>query len=96
MLNAPYPRSSYAQVAAEPFHVSKACVEPASLKKVTGAGDREAVTSVYLENEHEEYLLCSLGSGCFNVDLDLNFNKGEKICFRAEVRFSMIQFSFKN
>ena len=72
-------------MAVEAFHISKACIEPASMKKVTGSGDRDAVTSVYLENEHEEFLLCSLASGCLNVDLDLNFNKGEKICIRAEV-----------
>lgn len=71
-----HPDKRYAQVADEPFHISKACIEPASVKK--------SVTSVYLENDTEEFLLCNLDSGCLNVDLDLNFNKGEKICVRAE------------
>jgi Nucleoplasmin-like domain len=71
----------YAQTAAEPFHISKACIEPSSLKKAEGHG----LTSVYLESESEEFLLCTLSAKNLNENLDLNFNKGEKICVRAEV-----------
>ncbi len=71
----------YAQTAAEPFHISKACIEPSSLKKAEGQG----LTSVYLESESEEFLLCTLSAKNLNENLDLNFNKGEKICVRAEV-----------
>jgi hypothetical protein len=72
----------YAQTAAEPFHVSKACVEPSSLKK----GEGKQLTSIFLESENEEFLLCTLGSTNLNENLDLNFNRGEKICMRTEVR----------
>ena len=72
----------YAQTALEPFHISKACVEPSSLKKGEEDGN---LTAVYLESENEEFLLCTLGSSNYNESLDLNFNKGEKICVRAEV-----------
>lgn len=78
----------YAQTALEPFHISKACIEPSSLKK----GDGKALTSVYLESENEEFLLCTLGSNNLNENLDLNFNKGEKICVRAEVTTVNISF----
>jgi hypothetical protein len=71
----------YAQTVSEPFHISKACVEPSSLMKAEG----KDLTSVYLENEIEEFLLCTLGSNSLNEDLDLNFNRGEKICVRTEV-----------
>ncbi len=73
----------YAQVASEAFHVSKAALEP-SVKK---GGDGKGLTSVYLETGGEDYLLCSLNSHHFNESLDLNFNKGEEICLRAEVTY---------
>jgi hypothetical protein len=72
----------YAQTDAEPLHVSKACVEPSSLKK----GEGKQLTSIFLESENEEFLLCTLGSTNLNENLDLNFNRGEKICMRTEVR----------
>lgn len=75
-----HPEKRYAQTAAEPFHISKACIEPSSLKKAEGHG----LTSVYLESESEEFLLCTLSAKNLNENLDLNFNKGEKICVRAE------------
>ena len=59
--------------------MSKACVEPQS---VAGGG---GLTSVYLEKEGgaEEFLLCNLSSKETNVNLDLNFGYGEKVCFRT-------------
>lgn len=75
----------YAQVVAEPFHVSKACLEPSSVKK-GGDGGGKPVTSVYLESDNDEFLICSLTSSNLNENLDLNFNRGEKIIIRTEVR----------
>ena len=73
------PDKRYEQEAPESFHVSKACVEPQS---VAGGG---GLTSVYLEKEGgaEEFLLCNLSSKETNVNLDLNFGYGEKVCFRT-------------
>ena len=74
---------------AEPFHVSKACLEPSSVKK-GGDGGGKPVTSVYLESDNEEFLICSLTSSNLNENLDLNFNRGEKICIRTEVRTTRV------
>ena len=59
--------------------MSKACVEPQS---VAGGG---GLTSVYLKKEGgaEEFLLCNLSSKETNVNHDLNFGYGEKVCFRT-------------
>jgi FK506-binding nuclear protein len=55
--------------------VSKACIEPQSAGKGT--------TSIYVEADDEEFLICNLNASETNVTLDLNFNDGEKICFRS-------------
>ena len=77
--------SRYAQVADEGFHISKACLDPSSVKKEGG----KTVTSVFLEagDNDEEFLICNLGSSNLNETLDLNFSKGEKICIKTSVRF---------
>ena len=63
----------------EPFHISKACLEPTT--------DNGKISSVYLEQDNEEFIICNLQqNGNLNETLDLNFNEGEKICFRVEVR----------
>merc|ERR1719471_2567977 len=53
-----------------------ACVEPQS---ASGGG----ATSIYLDKDGEEFLLCNLSSKQNNVSLDLNFGCGEKVCFRS-------------
>ena len=60
------------------FHVSKACVEPSTLEE-------GKVTSVFLEVDGDEYILCNLNQQSLNQSLDLNFSAGEKLCFRVEV-----------
>ena len=73
----------YEQLVEEAFHVSKACLEPS-----TSEGGK--VTSVYLEKESDEFIICNLkGNNVLSENLDLNFNAGEKICFRAEVNIFM-------
>ena len=67
----------------ESFHISKACLEPTT--------DNGKISSVYLEQDNEEFIICNLQqNGNLNETLDLNFNEGEKICFRVEVRTSTV------
>jgi len=65
----------YEYEAPESFHVSMACVEPQSASG--------GATSIYLDKDGEEFLLCNLSSKQNNVSLDLNFGCGEKVCFRS-------------
>ena len=67
----------YEQVVEEPFHISKACVEPATCKG--------KVASVYVEANDEEFLVCNLSDKILNETLDLNFNQGDKIVFKSSV-----------
>ena len=67
----------YEQVVEEPFHISKACVEPATCKG--------KVASVYVEANDEEFLVCNLSDKILNETLDLNFNAGDKIVFKSSV-----------
>jgi hypothetical protein len=64
----------------EPFHISKACLEPSNAKD-----SKNSVTSVYIEVEDEDFLLCNLKDNNLNETLDLNFNVGDKICFKTTV-----------
>merc|ERR1712080_537791 len=68
------PEKRYEQVVDEPFHISHACLEPS---------ESDQVTSVYIETDDEEYLLCNLTNKKSNISLDLNFNFGEKIVFKT-------------
>jgi len=69
------PEKRYEQVVEEPFHISKACVEPTTCK-----GN---VVSVYVEANDEEFLVCNLSDKVMNETLDLNFNDGDKIVFKT-------------
>jgi len=69
------PEKRYEQVVEEPFHISKACVEPATCKG--------KVASVYVEANDEEFLVCNLSDEILNETLDLNFNAGDKIVFKS-------------
>jgi len=69
------PEKRYEQVVEEPFHISKACVEPATCKG--------KVASVYVEANDEEFLVCNLSDKILNETLDLNFNQGDKIVFKS-------------
>merc|ERR1712203_1113263 len=59
----------------DPFHISKACIEP-----TTGKGN---ITSVYVECNDEEFIVCNLSDKILNETLDLNFNMGDKIVFKT-------------
>ena len=61
----------------EPFHISKACIEPTTSKG--------GYTSVYVEVDDEEFLACNLSDKIVNENLDLNFNTGDKIVFKTTV-----------
>lgn len=69
------PEKRYEQVVEEPFHISKACVEPTTCKG--------KVASVYVEANDEEFLVCNLSDEILNETLDLNFNQGDKIVFKS-------------
>lgn len=69
------PEKRYEQVVEEPFHISKACVEPTTCKG--------KVVSVYVEANDEEFLVCNLSDKVMNETLDLNFNDGDKIVFKT-------------
>jgi FK506-binding nuclear protein len=69
------PEKRYEQVVEEPFHISKACVEPTTCKG--------KVVSVYVEANDEEFLVCNLSDEIMNETLDLNFNDGDKIVFKT-------------
>jgi len=69
------PEKRYEQVVEEPFHISKACVEPTTCKG--------KVVSVYVEANDEEFLVCNLSDKIMNETLDLNFNDGDKIVFKT-------------
>ena len=71
----------YEQTVEDPFHISKACIEP-----TTGKGN---ITSVYVECNDEEFIVCNLSDKILNETLDLNFNMGDKIVFKTSV---IIQF----
>merc|ERR1712107_61297 len=72
------PEKRYEQNVEDPFHISKACLEPSSIKD-----SKNAVTSVYIEVDDEEFLLCNLTDKVSNESLDLNFNVGDKIVFKT-------------
>lgn len=66
--------SRFTQTVEESFHVSKACVEPA-----TSSG----VTTLFVEtNGGEEFILCNLSHPNLSENLDLNFAEGDEITFR--------------
>ena len=71
----------------DPFHISKACIEPTTSKG--------KITSVYVESNDEEFLVCNLSDKILNETLDLNFNMGDKIVFKTSV-IDLIQFHFLN
>ncbi len=72
----------YEQVVEEPFHVSKACLEPSSASGAPFKG----TTTLYVESDNEEFILTHLGEKASITDnLDLNFQAGEKICFKTTV-----------
>ena len=75
----------YEQTVEDPFHISKACIEP-----TTGKGN---ITSVYVECNDEEFIVCNLSDKILNETLDLNFNMGDKIVFKTSV---IIRFHFPN
>ena len=65
----------YEQTVEEPFHISKACIEANTSKG--------SVTSVFIEVDDEEFLICNLSDKILNETLDLNFNGGDKIVFKT-------------
>ncbi|XP_063224685.1 46 kDa FK506-binding nuclear protein-like [Bacillus rossius redtenbacheri] len=68
------PGKRYAQTVDTAFHVSMACLE-------TKPSDNET-TSVILDHNDREFILCSLQRQRFlQSQLDLNFSSGEKIAF---------------
>jgi len=69
------PDKRYEQTVEDPFHISKACIEPATSKG--------KFTSVYVESNDEEFLVCNLSDKILNETLDLNFNMGDKIVFKT-------------
>jgi len=70
------PEKRYEQTVQEPFHISKACIEPTTSKG--------SVTSVFVEvDDADEFIICNLSEKIMNENLDLNFNSGDKICFRT-------------
>merc|ERR1712110_847843 len=70
------PEKRYEQTVQEPFHISKACIEPTTSKG--------SVTSVFVEvDDADEFIICNLSEEIMNENLDLNFNSGDKICFRT-------------
>merc|ERR1712226_103625 len=70
------PEKRYEQTVQEPFHISKACIEPSTSKG--------SVTSVFVEvDDADEFIICNLSEKIMNENLDLNFNSGDKICFRT-------------
>ena len=68
----------YQQEVETPFHVSKACLEP-------NTGKPGEVTSVFVEVDDEEFIVCNLNGKNMNENLDLNFNTGDKVCFKTNV-----------
>ena len=57
--------------------MSKACIEPNNI------GDK--ITSLYLEYDGDEFIIANLNKTHLNESLDLGFNLGEKISFKAEL-----------
>lgn len=62
----------------EPFHISMACIEPTT----SGKG---SITSVFVEVDDEEFIICNFSEQILNNNLDLNFNSGDKIVFKTSV-----------
>merc|ERR1712218_368206 len=70
------PEKRYEQTVEFPFHISKACIEPSTSK--------DSITSVYVEvDDADEFIICNLSEKVMNETLDLNFNNGDKICFKT-------------
>ena len=85
--------SRYEQAVEDPFHISKACLEPTSVKD-----GKSSITSVYIEVDDEEFLLCNLSDKVLNESLDLNFNTGDKLVFKTSVSifdFIMVLMNFQ-
>ena len=79
----------YEQTVEEPFHISKACIEPSTSKG--------SITSVFVEvDDADEFIICNLSEKIMNENLDLNFNSGDKICFRTTVIYLNFPNKFKN
>ena len=77
--------SRYEQAVEDPFHISKACLEPTSVKD-----GKNSITSVYIEVDDEEFLLCNLSDKVLNESLDLNFNTGDKLVFKTSVSILIV------
>ncbi len=77
----------YEQLVEEPFHISKACLEPTSTGGKAGKDSNKGpnITSVFIETEGEEFLICNLTDRSLNETLDLNFTEGDKIVFKTSV-----------
>merc|ERR1711874_130032 len=72
------PGKRYATTWEEGFRVSKACLEPSSIKG-------NEISTLYLEcDNQEEFILVNLREKNLNETLDLTFSVGEKICFKVE------------
>jgi len=71
------PGKRYETTVQEPFRITKACIEPASV------GGK--VSSVFIEcDNNEEFIIANLNGKILNENLDLSFNQGEKICFKVD------------
>jgi FK506-binding nuclear protein len=73
------PGKRYETEVQEPFRVTKACLELASV------GEKGKVSSLMIEcDNNEEFIIANLSGKVFNETLDLAFNEGEKICFKVD------------
>jgi len=71
------PGKRYETEVQEPFRITKACLEPATVDS--------KVSSVFVEcDNNEEFIIANLSAKNFNETIDLSFNEGEKICFKVD------------
>lgn len=69
------PEKRYEQTVEVGFHLSKAVLDPNTAKN--------GWTTVTVENDGEEIIICALNDKTLSTDLDLNFMEGETVCFQV-------------
>lgn len=69
----------YTQVVVESFHVSQAVLD------LNSVGQETTATQIVLEYESNDYVLANLSKNAkiYQVPLDLNFQKGDRVSFRT-------------
>ncbi|XP_078611497.1 uncharacterized protein LOC144881957 isoform X2 [Branchiostoma floridae x Branchiostoma japonicum] len=75
----------YTQIVEEGFHITRATLDPLTIKGKEGEGDVHLVYILRLRHNKQDYILCTLEpSKQYSEPLDLSFSEGEEVSFFLE------------